>query len=106
MEAMEEYLGCPKVIRADAGTENGTVQAMQESLMGNGRNGHDKYYIVGCSTLNQRIECFWGHLRKQCLEFWMCLFHDLKENGHFTGDFVDKNLLQICFLAIIQVCQH
>ena len=96
VEAIEKYLGCTKVIRANAETKNETVQAMQESLMGNGRNGYDKRYIVGCSILNQTLEWFWGHLHKQCLEFWMCLYHYLKKNAHFIGNLIDKKLLHIC----------
>ena len=102
-ETLEEIGAGPILIRVDAGTENGTVKDIQSSLMGNGRNGRMNTWIEGTSTLNQRIESFWGHLRKQCLEFWMCLLHDLKERGDFTGDFLDVNILRFCFMAAIQV---
>ncbi len=71
--------------------------------MGNGRNGHCTTYIQGASTSNQRIESVWAHLRKQCIEHWINIFCDLEENGNFLGDFVDRNIAQFCFLAIIQV---
>jgi hypothetical protein len=102
-EAMQEYSGCPRVVRGDCGTENVRVKLIQEQLMGNGRNGHHTAYIQGSSTSNHRIEMFWAHLRKQCMEYWMCLFCDLEENGHFLSDFVDKAIARFCFLAVIQV---
>ena len=103
-EALREFSGCPKLIRIDAGTENGTLKTLQDNFAGNGRNGRNRTCIEGTSTLNQRIESFWSHLRKQCLEYWICVFHDLKENGNFTGDFIDVNIMQFCFMALLQVC--
>lgn len=91
------------MIRVDAGTENGLIKEIQESLMGEGRNGERRTWIEGTSTLNQRIESFWTQLRKECLEFWICIFHDLKESGNFTGDAVDENILRFCFMALLQV---
>ncbi len=102
-DAINEMGGCPKLVRFDAGTENVMVKEMQETMMGNGRNGSNKSWIEGTSTLNQRIEAFWAHLRKQCLEYWICVFHDLKEVGNYTGDFIDTNLLQFCCMGLIQV---
>ncbi len=102
-EAINQLGGCPKLIRVDAGTENGTLKEIQESLMGGGRNGKSNSWIEGTSILNQRIESFWCHLRKQCLEFWICLFHDLKENGNYNGDFVDVNIMRFCFMGLLQV---
>lgn len=101
-EAVGERLGSPKLIRVDAGTENGIVKGMHDSLV-DGRNGLNHCWIEGRSTFNQRIEAFWSHLRKQCLEFWICLFHELKEQGNFTGSVLDTNLIQFCFMAILQV---
>lgn len=103
LDALEELSGCPKLVRSDAGTENVKVKMLQNLLMGGRRNGLNKAYIEGTSTLNQRIEAFWSHLRKQCLEFWIAVFHDLKEHGNFDGEFMDKNILQFCFMGIIQV---
>ena len=102
-ESISKASGCPMLLRIDAGTENTLLKTMQDTLMGNGRNGKNRTFIEGTSTLNQRIECFWSHLRKQCLEYWICLFHDLKERGDFSGDFVDTSLLRFCFMALIQV---
>jgi hypothetical protein len=103
IEAVEKAGGCPALVRGDPGTENVHVKQCQSFLMRNRRNGLPNQYIEGTSTANQRIESFWGHLRRQCLEFWICLFPDLQNNGYYTGDLVDKQLLLICFLAQLQV---
>lgn len=100
--------GCPERIRGDNGTENGHVANMQMFL----RRHHtdvfagDKSFLHGRSTGNQRIESWWGILRKQCVQFWMNLFKDLQEYGHFSGEFLDKNLIQFCFLDLVQVQSH
>ena len=102
-EAIQTLRGCPVFMRGDPGTENVLVKQFQNTLLANRRNGHNYAYLVGKSTANQRIESFWGQLRKQCMEFWICLFRDLQDTGKFTGDFLDKQLLMFCFLGILQV---
>lgn len=37
------------------------------------------------------------------MEFWLEYLHRLKDEGHFDGDFLDKNLILFCFLSLIQV---
>ncbi|XP_062873125.1 uncharacterized protein LOC134334643 [Trichomycterus rosablanca] len=96
--------GCPQRLRADPGTENGHVREMQMFLR---RNHSDPYagersFIYGCSMANQRIESWWGILRKQSGQFWMDIFQTLRDDGHFSGDFLDRNLIQFCFLNLIQ----
>ncbi|KAL4231784.1 hypothetical protein ACF0H5_009360 [Mactra antiquata] len=71
--------GCPRRLRTDLGTDNSSIKTMQLFL----RRHHgdmyagDKSYIAGASTHNQRIEWFWGILRKHMAQFYMDLFHDL-----------------------------
>ena len=105
VEALMELSGCPRLVKVDAGTENGVIKTLQDTLMGEARNGLHHTYIEGTSILNQRIESYWCYLRKQCLEYWISLFHDLKEHGNFVGDFVDQNILLFCFMAIVQVSE-
>ena len=97
--------GCPQRMRADRGTENGHVREMQLFLRRNHTDHHagEGSFIYGCSTANQRIESWWGVLRKQSVQFWMDTFKTLKDDGYFTGDFLDKNLEQFCFLNLLQV---
>ncbi len=42
-------------------------------------------------------------LRKECMEFWISLFADLRDSGLFDGGFLDKSLLQFCCMGLIQV---
>ncbi|XP_065136100.1 uncharacterized protein [Paramisgurnus dabryanus] len=96
--------GCPERLRADPGTENGHVKDMQVFLRRNHTDGYagEKSFMYGCSTANQRIEAWWGILRKQSGQLWMDIFQTLRDDGHFSGDFLDKNLIQFCFLNLIQ----
>ncbi|XP_074653583.1 uncharacterized protein LOC141907741 [Tubulanus polymorphus] len=104
LEAVESKDGCPSRLRADDGTENPFIQQMQIFL----RNDHiDRYaghhsYLRGKSTANQRMEIWWGILRKESVNFWLDLFKRLQDDGYHTGDFIDKNLLQFCFMHVIQ----
>lgn len=97
--------GSPERIRADRGTENGCVEEMQIFLRCNHPDSFagERSFLYGRSTANQRIEGWWGTLRKQSAQFWMNLFQTFQDDGHFTGDFLDKNLIQFCFLNLVQV---
>ena len=44
-----------------------------------------------------------GFLRRQHAQFWMNLFQDLKDSDSFSGDFLDKSLIQFTCLEIIEV---
>lgn len=91
------------LMRGDPGTENTYVKQLQSFLLRDGRNGRNKAYLEGSSTANNRIESFWGHLRKQCAEYWIALFHALQNDDNYTGDFIDKQLMLFCFLSKLQV---
>ncbi|KAK6168857.1 hypothetical protein SNE40_020029 [Patella caerulea] len=103
MECIKRNNGCPSRVRTDKGTENNHTQQMQLFLR---RNGQDQYanscFLTGRSTHNQRIEQWWGFLRKQNIQYWMDLIVNLKKLGCFNGDFLDKALIQFCFMKIIQ----
>ena len=105
IRAVEESGGCPTIIRGDRGTENSTVRDLQQYFRRNGEDtfGGNKSFIYGKSTSNQRIESWWGFLRRECTQFWMDIFHKLKEEGHFDGGYLDKNLVLYSFLTLIQV---
>lgn len=104
MEEVEKLGGCPARVRCDMGTENVYLEQMQRFL----RYDHvDEFardcFIFGSSNHNQRIESWWSYLRKQHAQFWMNLFQELKEENEFSGDLLDKSLVQFCFMNIIQV---
>ncbi|CAC5411566.1 unnamed protein product [Mytilus coruscus] len=107
IKAVKEKAGCPRRVRSDFGTENVYVANMQKFLRRNHNDefARNKIYLSGKSTHNQRIEWFWGILRKQMVQYYMDLFEDLCKDGHdmFCGDFVDKSVIQFCFMDIIQL---
>ncbi|XP_066497496.1 uncharacterized protein [Hoplias malabaricus] len=101
IQAVQRLGGCPEIVRGDCGTENGHVRDFQFFLRRN-RHGSIESYLDGASTANQRIESWWGFLRKECMQFWIALFADLKERGLFDGEFLDKSLLQFSCMGLIQ----
>lgn len=100
VEALRDFGGCPAKLRSDEGTENIVIGTMQ-SIIG----GSDSY-IFGSSTTNQRIESYWCMLRKTWAQKWMNAFESLKDDGSFTGSFIDKNLIQFCFMSLIEVSRE
>ncbi|KAF3856889.1 hypothetical protein F7725_017612 [Dissostichus mawsoni] len=99
ISAVTHIGGCPQRMRADRGTENGHIREMQLFLRRNHTDHHagEGSFIYGCTD---RIVV--GVLRKQSVQFWMDPFKTLKDDGYFTGDFLDKNLVQFCFLNLLQ----
>ncbi|CAJ1057660.1 uncharacterized protein LOC119777619 [Xyrichtys novacula] len=86
------------------GTENVVVRDLQQHLRRNDVDDRavEGSYITGASTANQRIESWWGVMRKEGIEPWITLLAELKDEGFFAGDFIDKALSQFCFMPIIQ----
>ena len=105
VSAVRKQNGSPERVRADAGTENTHLKQMQIFLRSDhvDRFAGGRSYVQGTSTANQRIEFFWGILRKEALNFWIDLFKQLQHDGYYTGDFLDRSLIQFCFLNLIQV---
>ncbi len=68
VDCIKQLGGVPRVVRADCGTENVYVAAIQRFL----RSQHNDdmagiaSFMYGKSVSNQRIEAWWGILRKQC----------------------------------------
>ncbi|XP_062422189.1 uncharacterized protein LOC134102881 [Pungitius pungitius] len=102
MDAVINADGCPARLRLDLGTENGHMAEMQRLLHLSGDQAETDCVTFGPSTGNQRIERWWLTLRSECVQFWMDLFDKLREDGYFSDDFLDKSLIQFCFLQTIQ----
>ena len=105
IQEVEARMGCPRMIRSDHGTKNGHLQAMQVFMR---ETHHDslagpKSFVMGKSTTNHRNECWWSILRKENTQHWINVFSNLKDNGMFSEDFLDKNLIRFCFLKLVQV---
>lgn len=107
IETISDLGGTPLTVRADLGTENGVVHQLQTFLRDQSidSNIHTNLppFIYGTSTTNQRIEAWWSILRKHHSQFYINLFQELKENGLYSGSFLDKSLIQLCFMQLIQV---
>ena len=104
MNSVRSLQGCPTRMRADPGTENGHVRDMLKFLRtAHGDRYADNCYIEGSSHHNQRIEMWWGILRRQCIQYWMDYFGIMKDMGIYTGNILDKALLQFCFMKLVQV---
>jgi len=104
IDEVENRSGTPMRIRSDLGTENCSMGQMQMFLRGDHADEFsERCYITGSSNHNQRIEQWWGFLRKHHAQYWMNVFQDLKDMDHFSGDFLDKNLIQFTCLEIIEV---
>ena len=105
IEAVKSRGGCPRMLRGDAGTENAYVRDMQRftRMKDNDALAGDFSYLEGTSTANQRIEYLWSFLRRECTDYWMCFFRQMLDDGQFSGDFLDVNLIRFCFLHLIQV---
>jgi hypothetical protein len=59
-----------------------------------------KCFLYGRSTLNQRIESFWGVLNNNFTTFWKNLFKDLRDSGYLhDGDPVPTECVDsvLCF---------
>ena len=98
--------GIPKGIRADRGTENVIVAALQRwlhwSVFGD-EESHESFKYVR-STSNQRIESWWSFLRRYGgANWWINYFKDLRDSGVYNdSDPIQRACLQFCFMSLIQ----
>lgn len=59
--------------------------------------------MYGKSTLNQRIEAWWGVFKKLGIHWWINLFKDYRDTGMFDLDNpVVKECLRFCFMDALQ----
>lgn len=101
LDAVTMHGGFPMFMRGDMGTENSLTAAMQDLLSRNEAFAHNSF-IYGKSSFNTRIESWWCILRKECCQTWIEELKDLQNRGLFTGDRLDTNLLQFCFMKLLQ----
>ncbi|MEQ2182533.1 hypothetical protein GOODEAATRI_023306, partial [Goodea atripinnis] len=103
IDAVQRLEVCPRVVRGDLGTENVSVRDFQCLLHPIHPNDPLDSYLEGASTAKQRIEYWWRFLRTECMEFWLSLFADIRDNGFFDRGFLDKSILQFCCMGLMQV---
>ena len=109
IDCARQLRGCPRVVRGDCGTENIHIAAVQRFLR---RNCQDdlagtKSFMYGKSVANQRIEAWWGFLRKSNTDWWMRFFKDLTDMGHFDNcNVIHVECLRFCFMGLIREELH
>lgn len=105
MNYVEEMGRVPRVVRADAGTENSMIRDIQVLLRQNHNDSMHgkKSFQYGKSTSNQRIEMLWSFLMKNFTQYWRNLFKDLRDSGHFSDENAQHiNCIRFCFLPLVQ----
>ena len=103
-ECVKQIGGVPRKIRGDAGTENVNVAGVQRFLRRDDTDSFagEKSFQYGQSVSNQRIECWWGFLRKTETDWWMNFFKNLREEGLFDdSDAVHVECLKFCFMNLL-----
>lgn len=59
--------------------------------------------MYGKSVSNQRIEAWWGQLRRGCMDWWINYFKDLRDNGLYCdSDIFHTECLRFCFMPILK----
>ncbi|CAC5397078.1 unnamed protein product [Mytilus coruscus] len=97
--------GVPRMVLADAGTENVDIKYIQMAL----RSFHNddvagcRSFTVGKSSANQRIEMLWSFLMPHFTVFWRNFFKDMIDAGELDNtDRTHMECVRFCFLPIIQ----
>lgn len=96
LNAIQKFGGCPTLLRADNGTENVTMAAMQAYLYSQGEDdlAGANAHRYGSSPANQRVEAWWAFLRKNRTNWWINLFKDLIDTGELnTSDDLQRECL-------------
>ena len=63
----------------------------------------EKSFKYERSVSNQRIEAWWGQLRKGCANWWIKYFHELRQNGQYIdANIVHRECLKFCFMLVIR----
>lgn len=104
-QCVKELGGCPSQLRTDPGTENGVMAGMQCYLRADGTDAlaGERAHCYVASTANQRIECWWSHLRRSRTSWWINFFKDLCDDGILVcGRVLHDECLWFCFSDIIQ----
>lgn len=67
----------------------------------------DKSFLYGRSTSNQRIEAWWGILRRGCADWWIGFFKDMRDAGLYTdNDPVQVECLKFSFMPVLRKELH
>ncbi|KAJ7385288.1 hypothetical protein OS493_016362 [Desmophyllum pertusum] len=105
VDCIRQIGGTARIIRGDGGTENVYVAALQRFFRRDGEDiwAEDNSFLYGKSVSNQRIEAWWGILRKGCSDWWIRFFKDMRDCGLYCDDdVVQVECLKFCFMPVIR----
>ena len=76
LDALRHLGVCPRLPRCDCGTENAKLSVLQPFFRYSGIDSMVgmKSFMYGKSVSHQRIESWWGILRRQGIQWWICFF--------------------------------
>ena len=98
IDCVRQIGGTPRLIRADNGTENVNIAAVQRFFQ-----CEENSFLYGKSCANQRIEAWWGTLRRGCIDWWKRLFKDMRDSGMFCdADAIQCECLKFCFMQVLR----
>jgi len=109
LETVRQLGGSPVRCRCDLGTENVLLEELQPLFAVNydPDSADESCLLYGKSTSNQRIESWWGILRRQASDWWISLFQNLRNDGLIRDhDELCMECLRFCFMTVIQLELH
>ena len=104
LDTVKNLTFVPTIIRSDKGSENALIESLQIGL----RTSHsdkfagEKSYIKGRSVKNQRIESYWGQMRRHTVDYYIQFFKCMAERNLFDGSSLHTKCLQYCFGPLIK----
>ena len=96
--------GVPRIVRADNGTENVNMATLQRFFRRETDDvfAGEKSFMYGKSVANQRIEAWWGQLRRGCADWWITYFKDLRDSGLYCdSNIIHIECLRFCYMSIL-----
>lgn len=94
-----------RVIRADHGTENGYVAAVQRFFRRNAQDdlAAENSFVYGKSMSNQRIEAWWAILGKDCIRWSIEFLKHMRNDALFCDEnCIEVECLKFCFMNILR----
>ena len=104
LDYVRQITGAPRIVRADRGTENIYVEVIQRFFRRSADDDFrgEKSFMYGRSVANQRIEAWWSILLKQCTDWWIKYFKDLRDRVLFSDeDIIHRECLKFCFMDLL-----
>ena len=105
LDAAKQLNGIPLRIRCDDGSENSIIEPIQIALrsLDDDEFSGAGSFLIGTSSANQRIECYWSQFRKERPMWWRDFFKDLVNVGMLDiGVPAVTECIRYCFMDILR----